>query len=507
MRIPRIDSSRELTRFRLYAPFVRLLEAHNFVTGEYGGESWQALGKYGQTTPLLPNLVQLTLMAPDLIKSQQQLLWIRMFLAPTVLELQVVRPNDHFPSISLPMALYLLRHISMIAPAIQRLFLIIESEIHDDFPLDNDLDIAWSWEPPLHDCLRSLTTLRELTCTDMIFVPQTISAIARLSNLDVLNIWVDGMDPSIMLYENQKCIPANPFPSLRQLSIRWADAGTVFTTFKCLTLQNVSSLRLGIEHRAEDEEIMAGDSWEDQLVELIAKSCPRLTDLRIDFNGYPKPRNLLKPSESGNTAVMAMSKLQLDSLYISSALLGDMGESFPIQNSIYNASYLMIAWPKITKIHLPQHWGHFNCLYEFSQLPNLQELTLRLGLDYANFDGDMGFNYRDNLDELPTGSSPLRTLGASWLTNTSEVGAKPTARTLLHFWPNLERITFRLDPDDPAEHEDYPAVLADIDETNEAIKKFRVSKLNGTEISSDEDEDIEQSESYSELGGAPAEGK
>ncbi|KAG8714474.1 hypothetical protein FRC09_017572 [Ceratobasidium sp. 395] len=403
------------------------------------------------------------------------------------------------------MALYLLRHISMIAPAIQRLSLTIESEIHDDFPLDNDLDIAWSWEPPLHDCLRSLNTLQELTCTDMIFVPQAFSAIARLSNLNVLNIWVDGMDPCIMLNENKNCMPADPFPSLRQLSICRADAASIFLAFEYLTFQNVSSLRLGIGHQPLDEDVMGGYSHECQLAKLIAKSCPRLTDLRIDFNGYPQPRNLLEPSESGNTAVMAMSRLPLDSLYISSALLGNMGESFPIKNSIYNASYLMIAWPKITKIHLPQLWGHFNCLYEFSRLPNLQELTLRLGLDYANFNGYIGFNYKDNLDELLTGSSSLRILGASWLTNTSEVGAKPTARILLHFWPNLERIAFRLDPDDPAEHKDYPAVLADIDETNEAIKKLRASKLNGTEISSDEDEDTEQSESDSEPREAPAE--
>ncbi|KAG8681783.1 hypothetical protein FRC09_017231, partial [Ceratobasidium sp. 395] len=111
------------------------------------------------------------------------------------------------------------------------------------------------------------------------------------------------------------------------------------------------------------------------------------------------------------------------------------------------------------------------------------------------------FNFQDDLDKLPTGSSPLRTLGASSSTWDIEVESDLTARTLLHFWPSLERIAFCLDPGDTVE--DYhPSVIADIDETNEAIKRLRVSQITSVETSSKDKETVLDPE----LVEAPAEG-
>ncbi|KAG8713457.1 hypothetical protein FRC09_018686, partial [Ceratobasidium sp. 395] len=59
-------------------------------------------------------------------------------------------------------ALYLLRHLSVIAPGIQRLSLPIQS-VSDHDPVDKFAEVVRFWEPPLYDYLGKLTALRELT--------------------------------------------------------------------------------------------------------------------------------------------------------------------------------------------------------------------------------------------------------------------------------------------------------------------------------------------------------
>ncbi|KAG9121477.1 hypothetical protein FRC07_002557 [Ceratobasidium sp. 392] len=396
-----------------------------------------------------------------------------MFLSPSVIEIQVARPDDETPSIAMPTSLCLLRHISTIASGVQRLSLFIRN--NDDDEREVDPDATWFWEPPLHSSLRSLAALQELTCTQVVLAVETFSVIASLTSLSVLNIWMDGGTSDFWDSPYRKYLPPNPFPALKHFSMRGVDAVDSWFVLGSLAFQNLPSLRLGLEYHPDPD--MAGpgdDPWEYELIELIAKTCPRLTELRIDFDEdgrYDEPRNLFAPAERGGDAIMAMSKLPLETLYISSALLGDTCESFPI-DSKYCADYLMTAWPQLTRVHLPHFVGHFDSLYEFSQLPNLEELTLRLFLDCFSFE-EGNFNYDTDLDEIETGSAPLSTLSTSYMMLLSEVASDLTARALLHFWPNLERIALRLDPDDPVG--DYSSILDDLEETNQEIQKLRDS--------------------------------
>ncbi|KAG9121438.1 hypothetical protein FRC07_002606 [Ceratobasidium sp. 392] len=486
--------SRDFTRFKLYAPFVRSLEIYGKDDMEYEFAQWKKLGQYAKAEPLLPNLVQLTLAAPFLIKSQQQLLWIRTFLAPTILEIRVFRSVDESPLMHMPTVLSLLKHVSTIVPQIQQLSVFIEHE--DYLRPDDDADVLGFWEPSWYSYFKNLSALRELTCTEAVLVPKAFSTIARLTSLSVLNIWVEGGAYTVWASLNQNCIPPNPFPALRHFSMRGAHAGDVCIVLDCLAFPHLSSLRIGIDVQA-DNDPLANGPWEYQLVELITRACPRLADLRIDFDEsdrYDEPCNLLLPAKNGSNAIMVMSKLPLETLYISSAILGDTCESFPI-DSKYCADYLMTAWPQLTRVHLPRFLGNFNCLYEFSQLPNLEELTLRLLFDYPSFE-ENGFNYGTDLDELEFGTAPLNTLGTSYLMNPSEVESDHTARALLHFWPNLERISLRLDPDDPVE--DYSDILDDLDEINQEIQKLRESSTSSSSGSNFESESGSSSSSGSD---------
>ncbi|KAG9091431.1 hypothetical protein FS749_016549 [Ceratobasidium sp. UAMH 11750] len=88
---------------------------------------------------------------------------------------------------------------------------------------------------------------------------------------------------------------------------------------------------------------------------------------------------------------------------------------------------------------MPYMLAGFKELYEFSQLPNLQLLTLGLYLKRDNLD--------NNFFQQPIGSSPLRTLrgSAEMFTNTPP---RISARALLHCWPNLEEVVFDMGADD-----------------------------------------------------------
>ncbi|KAG9121478.1 hypothetical protein FRC07_002558 [Ceratobasidium sp. 392] len=352
--------SREFTRFKLYAPFVRSLEIYGKDAMEYEFAQWKKLGQYTKAEPLPPNLVQLTSV-------------------------------DESPLMHMPKALSLLKHVSTIVPQIQQLSGFIEHE--DYFRPDDDDAVLGFWEPSWHSYFKNLSALRELTCTEAVLVPKAFSGGAY-------TVWASL---------NRKCIPPNPFPALKHFSMRGAHAGDVCIVLDCLAFPHLSSLRIGIDVQADNHPLADGP-WEYQLVELITRACPRLADLRIDFDEsdqYDEPCNLLLPAKNGSDAIMVMSKLPLETLYICSAILGDTYEPFPI-DSKYCADHLMTAWPQLTRVHLPRFLGNFNCLYEFSQLPNLEELTLRLLLDYHSFEED-GLNYDTDLDEIETGSAPLST--------------------------------------------------------------------------------------------------
>ncbi|KAG8741633.1 hypothetical protein FRC12_015606 [Ceratobasidium sp. 428] len=465
----RHGKSQDFTRFSLYAPFVKYLEIYGQDATEYEFSGWRELGQYAKAASLLPNLVRLTLTASFPIQSQQQLMWIRTFLAPAILEIQVVRTASEAPLIHLPTASSLLKHVSTVASGVQRLSLFIEHE--DYYRPEEDADVIGFWEPLLQCCLGNLTALQELTCTEAVLDPEVFSVMAQLPNLRVLNIHAIGGAYSVWAALDRKCVPPNPFPALKHFSMRASHAADISIVLHCLAFPNLSSLRLGIEEQPDADHIIDDPAWEHEVIEPIVEGCPHLNELRIDFDEayvYPQPCDLLA-SVKNSDAIKSMSKLPLETLYLSSAALGEIPET-PDAALSYSAQYLMAAWPRVTRIHMPHCVGDFKGLYEFSQLPNLQELTLDLHLDCWSLQ-----YVGEGLDHLTPGSSPLRVLGASYKTYISSLTLLLYYdRALLHFWPNLEQISLHLDPDDP--DEGYSDILDDIEEVNGAIKSFREAR-------------------------------
>jgi hypothetical protein len=391
--------TRDLTRFKMYAPFVKSLEIYGEHARNYETTNWQALAAYAKNTTLLPNLVRLTLTAPFPISSRNQLLWIRTFLGPSLLEIQVIKMGSSFPSVSFPVASCLLKHISSISPRVQRFSIFIEPEASHG-PEEDSVMMGF-WEPPLHGYFKNLLALQELTCTEIILQPEAFPSITQLPLLERLEIWVDGEDMGIWKSVDPKSLPPNPFPSLRTFSLRRADAGEAFIVLECPAFKNLSSLYIGLDHWPDDPE---DEHWEQQLIDLIARFCPRLTSLSIDFDendNYPHTlRNLTEPTTNGDSALSSMSRLPLQTVCLTKAIVGDN-----VEDSV-DADDLKAAWPLVTTLHMPHVLGPFGILCEFSQMPNLQQLTLHLVLDSLHLD--------DDFFAQPPGSLSLHTLESSF---------------------------------------------------------------------------------------------
>ncbi|KAG8730020.1 hypothetical protein FRC10_003205 [Ceratobasidium sp. 414] len=399
------------------------------------------------------------------------MLWIRTFLAPSILDVQVVgKPGGEIPLIHIPTAVCLLTHIAKAAPNIQHLSLFIEEERFDR--PEEDADMIGFWELPLSDCFENLPTLRTIISTEAVLGADVFRTVTGLAELKTLDIWAHGGFTAIWDELNPKSLPSTPFPALDHFSMRSVGSDEVWTVLGHPVFNNLSSLRLSFHQWPTPEE--AGDEpWEYQLIELIAQASPRLTGLNIEFDEdriQDEPCDLLDPAPNGGTALLSMSKLPLVTVHISSAVL------CYLNSNAIRSDDLKLAWPLVTKLNMPRLLAGFEELYKFSQLPNLQDLTLCLNLDEDCLP--------DDFFERPVGSSSLHTLRGSTQMRLSEIGPDISARALLHCWPKLERVLFHIDADDPPhddDDDDYDDLMSDIGEINKELQKLRVSQSQDTD--------------------------
>ncbi|KAG9081819.1 hypothetical protein FS749_007361 [Ceratobasidium sp. UAMH 11750] len=449
--------SQNLARFRLYAPFVKSLEVYGRNSREYEVKGWNVLAQYAKDDTLLPNLLHLTLTAPFPIESRHQMLWIRTFLAPSIIDVQVISwpPSNELPLVHIPTARSLLTHISKVVPTMQRLSLFIE-EKRFQRP-EEDADMMGFWELPLSDCFKNLPALQEITTTEAILGADVFRAVSGLAKLKVLDIWAhygftgswDELDP--------KSLPSNPFPALEHFSMRRTDAERVRSIFKRPVFSNLSSLRLDLCIWQTPE------AWQCGLIELIARACPRLTTLNIAFEKvliHDDPIDLLELAPDGSTALSLMSKLPLKTVHISNAALG-------LEPNSVRADALQLAWPLVTELSMPDLRAGFEELYEFSQLPDLQELTLGLNLEDCP---------NDDFFKRPIGSLSLRTLCGStetYISTTPDISAK----ALLHCWPNLEEVVYHISADDPARRGNPDCPRSHIDEINRELQQLQALRV------------------------------
>ncbi|KAG8718683.1 hypothetical protein FRC08_004685 [Ceratobasidium sp. 394] len=116
------DDNLDFTRFDFYAPFVRQLLVRGRTARDFEGERRRVCTQRAQQGTLLPNVESVTLLTSDLDPNSESLLWLDLFLTPSVREL-IVEPaaTTHTAWVSYPVTSNILRKLVNTCSAIETL--------------------------------------------------------------------------------------------------------------------------------------------------------------------------------------------------------------------------------------------------------------------------------------------------------------------------------------------------------------------------------------------------
>jgi hypothetical protein len=323
--------------------------------------------RHARNKTLLPNLTQLTLETASAMSNQ--LMWIRTFLSPTLVEISVVPFSTFTPLISYLEASTLLRHITATCPSLQFLSLFPAPEdpvAYHQGLRDSRMMISF-WDSSLPQYLAQMSSLRKLTTTTEVFMPETLVSLARLPHLHSLNIY-----PTDRPFKIKTLAPQNSFDALRNFSLYSAPHSLFAEVWGLQCFKHITSLNLvfiSCPESKEDEE-----SWVSALLSLISNNSPDLARLSIDFDPHYANEYLITLCH--NADLQFTEKLPLKYLELRSACLG--ADNNQCDDSIY--SMLPTVWSQLTVLKLPDEEGIPSKLYWFSKILHLEHLTLRLSL-------------------------------------------------------------------------------------------------------------------------------
>ncbi|KAF8593304.1 hypothetical protein BDV93DRAFT_612284 [Ceratobasidium sp. AG-I] len=388
-------------RFNCYAPFIKQLEIYPSDSRNYPIRRWEVLSVLAKQTTMLPNLVQLTLTNTFGITSEDQCIWIRTFLSPSLHSIEVVlgprASLDDIPRIMKLAAVSLLQQIASNSPNLQHLALFPASYPADD-PENAGYNVIESWIPSFYDCLHTLR-LRELVCSTGILSPEHIHILSSLLNLESLEVYY--------MEDDIASVRVSPPPALKRFVQRtalWSDFEKIWELDLFVGL---TSLDIFFEDDSPSD-----DFWPTKLITLICNASPVLESLCIEFGDMGFPVNT-------TTHLQPLAALPLRSVRLD--FFVDIGEP------IYNQA--MLAWPMVTKLDLPWWDATLNELYLFARLPNLEHLVVSLRLQSLEV----------TLPPPTVKSLVLHTLESSNVVVAS-VTLSSLARHLVRLWPNIQQV-------------------------------------------------------------------
>lgn len=350
----------------VYASFVKNLEIYDKNTKKYSVLNWRGFAAHARNKTLLPNLKALTVDTTS--DYSNQFMWIRAFLSPSLLDINVTPSPECTPMISYLEASTMLRHIAAICPNLTKLSLFPDSEISNPTTVGSEdkrtmLDF---WDSALPQYLRQMTSLRQLSSTTEILMPYVLEHTAELTNLEHLNIY--PATGALQIYGD---VSKYTFPSLRRFELCSCDYTLVDVIWRFGFFKNLTALAIDFISCPSSEDPQR-EAWGIRFMTMICDASPNIVELGLDFNaaesleeddlflmGYP---SLLYP----------MQKLPLNDLLLRGASLGEYSDKI--------FSIIPTAWAHVTELRLPDERGTQQTLPWFAELPNLKRLTLWLGL-------------------------------------------------------------------------------------------------------------------------------
>ncbi|KAG8699945.1 hypothetical protein FRC12_022667 [Ceratobasidium sp. 428] len=404
----------DFSRFEIYAPYVRRLSVYGPgpVGHYYQVDGWEHLILRAQQRPLLPNLLSIILQSSCDGHGSDQLLWIKTFISPSLINIQATPHSVSSP----PCVTSLMADVIMdsIAERCPRLFRLSIFPSRGPKQEENNL-LGYLRRRPYRESLRALPMLMELTCS-VTMLEDSFSVISSMPQLRRLIVLTSGT--GIVL--RPPILPRNSFPALHQLHLKGLSPYEVIAILDVPPLMSQLThleLKFKLYQLDEDED---REEWIASDMFSLLKFSPNLQSLDLDLD---PTMNLDQGYDIGHQDIMdTFSRLPLVNVTLGGVHLGDWA---------YTGS-LKSVWPNVTSLRMRDQFASPRILSCFAQLPRVQYLLLDVHLE--------------DFREFPKVASlcPLHTLecsaGSSTVCEPEQLDY--TKRFLLALFPNLRTVVW-----------------------------------------------------------------
>ncbi|KAG9091186.1 hypothetical protein FS749_016730 [Ceratobasidium sp. UAMH 11750] len=409
------DDSLDFTRFDFYAPFVRQLLVRGRTARDFEGERRRVCTQRAQQGTLLPNVESVTLLTSDLDPNSESLLWLDLFLTPSVREL-IVEPaaTTHTAWVSYPVTSNILGKLVNTCSAIETLKLCPKDITRGDSigpgDVGNSTSQLWPFSP--RD-FGACTQLRRVTSTVLILSDGGFAALGALPRLEYLSIWGCGEHPeSLQLYA-----PDDSFPALTQLDLLDIDPTNLLAIMGVKQFSSgLTSLALSTDFGDASYDMQGCEHW-------LTQSLPRLLQHTSQLKCF------IYEASNHRGSHLSYSIDPMPLFRVLSRIPLQHVSFFGIRFKNWDfCEYLPMAFPQMTVLRMSSLSSAY--LPWFAKIPNLRHLELaQLGI-------------RVLPPALPGPTGPLETLNAAFTLAGfgTPVDAEQVARFLLSLWPTLPRV-------------------------------------------------------------------
>ncbi|KAG9096616.1 hypothetical protein FS749_008094 [Ceratobasidium sp. UAMH 11750] len=368
LKLPGPLTDEEMSRFHLYASFVKSLAIFSRDYSHWKLSNYNWLLSYSKSRALLPNLQTLTFAdGGEPLYYQAIAIRIGLFLSPSLLKFEVVIRGNIYPvTLSLPATWLVLRSIADTCPKLHSLaifpyYLEEDEEDEEDLPEDDE------------SCDDVSTLLRTqtpgITFKDLGLPFSQISGLTTLkTNISVLKLLplggllhLESLDVNMCRKSYKAQLPYTSFPSLKHLGLFHCHEYDILSLFPTPSTI-LTSFRLHFSP--------LGDPL-PQTISQLAKHFPNLTDLSIH------PHAELKPDYTMSGVKPVVLKPLAKLIYLQSLHLLNVSVTPEDADSTRVFSHISVLLSNLKVLEMPfQPITLFQLQDILAQLPKIQYLRM-----------------------------------------------------------------------------------------------------------------------------------
>ncbi|KAG8737488.1 hypothetical protein FRC10_008109 [Ceratobasidium sp. 414] len=348
-------------RFDLYAPLVRSLDIYGPAYDYVKLSGWWTLISRNRRQPLLPNLLTLGIRSLCHTHGPDQAMWIQALASPSLLNLMITPTTFAGPTVSYPMASFILKSAVDLCPNLRFLGLFPDANLGDIGQDAESHFLMLLSHEPFYNHLAGLGRLRGLAGTTAWFNKKPLGILSRVPHLEFLAIY-EWNNKRLDIVENS--LPRDAFPSLRQLTLQMLHPYDVSKLLMTKGLvHHLTRLKLNFDLSGLNKAINK-EEWLCRKIIYPLQNMPSLVSLVIKAN------SLGETVEIGSEALAVFSQLPLQTV----SFVGMRIRADCLNPQLGN------AWPYVTLFDMPAQCASLATLDRFASLPRLKELVLSLDL-------------------------------------------------------------------------------------------------------------------------------